>query len=135
MVVIGNSEDKAVTESLNRLLERERLRRRIDTDSDASRRKLSEPIEMSSRSLTRAAVRRGRAALLDGRARHRAVGTVDAAVSGLGLEHGAALLALVEPLARIGGHRLGPGVTARRAGERRFENDFAHFALSTNVDG
>jgi hypothetical protein len=62
------------------------------------------------------------AALLQGvilhrRTSDRAVGTVDATVAGLRAQHLATALALLEPLAGIGGHRLGLDMTAARAGQ------------------
>src|SRR5882672_629870 len=53
-------------------------------------------------------------ALLDRRALHGAVGAVDAAVAGLGLEDGAAAFAVIEILAGVRGHRLRCCVTAGR---------------------
>jgi len=55
-------------------------------------------------------------ALLDGWTLDRAVRTKHAAVSRQRLEHSVTLLALVEPLARIGGHGLSRGGTTRRTG-------------------
>jgi hypothetical protein len=76
---------------------------------------------------------------LDRRARHGAIGAIDAAVTRLGLEHSVALLALVEPLAGVGGHGLGLGVAALRTGQGRVQRHGGrsrrHFALPTTVDG
>lgn len=46
------------------------------------------------------------ARFLNRRARHGAVGTVNTTIAGFRFEHSVALLALVEPLAGIGWHRL-----------------------------
>ena len=61
--------------------------------------------------------------VLDGRAGHVSIGAIDATVSGLGLQDGAAALAVVEILAGIGRHLFGFGVAAERAGDRRFQDD------------
>ncbi len=75
------------------------------------------------------------AMLLNRRTRHRGVGAVDAAVSRLGLEHDVALLALIKPLACIGGHRLGLGVSALGTSQRRFGNDSVHLVAAATDDG
>ena len=72
--------------------------------------------------------------LLDRGARNRAVGTEDAAVAWLGLEHRVALFALVEPLAGIHRHHLGLGVAALGAGQRRFRDHPNHLATRTKVE-
>ena len=73
--------------------------------------------------------------MLDRRTRNRAVRTVNAAVTRFGLEHGVAMLALVEPLAGVRGHGLGLGMAARRARQGRFEDVVVHFVLLTTVEG
>ncbi len=56
-------------------------------------------------------------ASLNRRAWHRAVGAKHAAVARLGLQPLAASLAVIEELAGVGGHPLGGGVAALRAGD------------------
>ena len=48
---------------------------------------------------------------------HGRVGTIHAAVAGLGLQHSPAVTAIVEPLTGVGRHRLRFGVTARRTSD------------------
>src|SRR5712692_2240622 len=57
---------------------------------------------------------------------YAAIGTKHATVAGLGLEHLAASRTLVEPLARVGGHRFLCLMPALRTGERGFERDACH---------
>ncbi len=64
-----------------------------------------------------------------------AVGAVHAAVTGFGLEHRVALLALIEPLAGVCGHRLGLGVATLGTGQRRLQDHRCHLALPTTVEG
>lgn len=65
--------------------------------------------------------------LLNGRTRHVAKRAVHTAISRLGLKQSAAPLALVEILARIGGHVFRFLVSAGRTRDRRLENDrFTH---------
>ena len=52
---------------------------------------------------------------LDGRARNRAIRTIDTAVTGFRLKNGMTLLAFVEPLTRIRGHGFRLGVAANWA--------------------
>ena len=54
---------------------------------------------------------------LDGRARHRAIGTEHAAVPHLRAQRGAATLALVEELAGVGRHLFDLAVSAVRTGD------------------
>lgn len=72
---------------------------------------------------------------LYGRAGHRAVGAVHTAVTRLGSEHCVTALALVEPLADVGGQGLVLDVIARRAGQKRFQDDGSHCSLLTKIDG
>lgn len=72
---------------------------------------------------------------LDRRARHGTVRTKHAAVTRPWPEDGVAMLALIEPLAGVRRHRFGLRVTARRAGQRRFENHPAHGLLPAKVEG
>jgi len=65
--------------------------------------------------------RRVLAALLDRWARNGTVRAVDAAVTRFGFEKGVTLLALVEPLTGVGGHRLPPGMAANRTRQGRVE--------------
>src|SRR5690606_35047507 len=62
------------------------------------------------------------AALLNRRARHRAIGAVDAAVARLRFQHDVALLALVEPLTRVRRHGLRLRVATLRASEGRLQD-------------
>ena len=64
--------------------------------------------------------------LLDGRARHRAVGTEYAAIAGLGAQQGVASRALVEELACRGGHGFGRLVLACRTRERALQLHLSH---------
>lgn len=84
-------------------------------------------------------VRRGAActlaSLLNWRAPFTAVRAVHAAVTRLGREYHVALLALVKPLAGIGGHGLDLGVTALGTGQRRFQDHRSHLAAPATVDG
>src|SRR5258708_6005475 len=57
------------------------------------------------------------AASLNRRAWHRAVGAKHAAFARLGLQPLAASIAVIEELAGVGGHPLGGGVAALRAGD------------------
>src|SRR6185312_5774675 len=60
--------------------------------------------------------------LLDGWARHRAVGAEDAAIAMPGLEQRAASGAIVEIKAGVSGHGLDLDRAAGRAGERRLQD-------------
>lgn len=62
---------------------------------------------------------------LDRRARHIAVGAENTAVTRPRTEHGAAALAVIEPLARVGGHRLLLLISALRTPDGR-EKDRLH---------
>ena len=62
-------------------------------------------------------------ALLNRRARHGTVRTVHTAVAGLGLEHRPAALAVVEPLAGVGGHRFALDMATLGARQDRFKKD------------
>lgn len=64
--------------------------------------------------------------LLNRRAWDRAIGTVDAAIALFGLKHRTTVRALVEELARIGGHLLLFGMAAVRTGEDTFSADDDH---------
>jgi len=75
------------------------------------------------------------AMLLNRWARHAAVGTVDAAVAWLGVEHGVALLALVKPLTGVGRHRFQLAVAANRAGQRRLQHVGGHCEPPCGWDG
>jgi hypothetical protein len=61
-----------------------------------------------------------------GRARNIAVGAIDAAIACLGLEDDLAVLAVVEPLAGVGGHGFGLGVAAVRTAQGRSQFDACH---------
>jgi len=69
------------------------------------------------------------AAFLNGRAGDVAVGAIDAAISLFGPEHSLAFLALVEPLAGVGGHRLFFGMPAMRTGQCGFKDRLGHGGL------
>jgi hypothetical protein len=60
------------------------------------------------------------------RAGHGAIGAEHAAVARLWLQQRMAMLALVEPLAGIGRHRLCLDETALGTGQRGLEGDIAH---------
>jgi hypothetical protein len=62
-------------------------------------------------------------ALLDWRARHRAIGAEDAAVSLLGLQQFRTTFAVIKELAEVGGHGLGVLVPTVRAGDRGLQLD------------
>ena len=62
-----------------------------------------------------------RLAILNRRARNSPIGAKDAAIARLGLEPGAAALAVVEELAGVCRHRLGDLVPARGTGQCRFK--------------
>jgi hypothetical protein len=64
---------------------------------------------------------------LNRRALVRAMRTEDAAVAGLWMQQRLAVVALIEPLASINGHRLFLRVTALRARDGRLQGDIAHF--------
>lgn len=66
---------------------------------------------------------------LDERAWHRAIGTIDTAITGFRLKHSVALLAFVEPLAGVRGHGLRLDMAARGTSQRGFKNDRAHEAF------
>lgn len=63
---------------------------------------------------------------LDRRAGNIAKGTVDAAITRLRTQHGAASLAIVEKLASVGRHFVSGNVAAFRAGQRRVGQDRIH---------
>ena len=65
---------------------------------------------------------------------HGAVRAIDAAVSWSWLEDGVTLLALIEPLARVGGHCFDPGKAALRTSQRRFQGDDGHLAAPATVE-
>lgn len=67
---------------------------------------------------------------LHGRAFHRAVTTVDAAVSWLRLKHSVACFTFVEPLAGVGRHALGLAMTATRTSNRRLKNSICVHVVS-----
>jgi hypothetical protein len=75
------------------------------------------------------------AVFLNGRAGYGAIGAIDTAVPRLGFEHGVTLLAFVEPLARVGGHRFCFDVPACWAGQHRREDDGGHWAAPLTVEG
>ena len=58
---------------------------------------------------------------LHGGTGNRAIGAVDAAVAGFGLEQSLAPLAVIEPLTCVGWHDLGLRVTALRTGDCRVQ--------------
>ena len=73
-------------------------------------------------------------ALLDGRAFHRAVGTVHTAVAGPGFQECVAGLAFVVVLAGVRGHSFALLVAAVRTGEGGFEDQVTHaIVLSAGV--
>ena len=63
---------------------------------------------------------------LNRRARHSPIRTKYATISLFGLEQGVALLALIEPLTGVGGHRFCFDVPAFRAGQCRLNDDCTH---------
>jgi hypothetical protein len=73
------------------------------------------------------------AALLYWRARYRAIGAIDAAIARLRFEDGMTLLAFVEPLAGIGGHRLDLCSATLGTGQRRFRGDSGHLAVPVAI--
>ncbi len=75
------------------------------------------------------------AIFLDRRAGYCAVRAKDAAVSRFGSKNGVALLALVKPLAGVGGHGFGLDVLTLWASQRGFQNDDTHFETPAKLDG
>ncbi len=72
---------------------------------------------------------------LNGRAWHRAIGAVNTAVTWLGPENRAAVVAFVQPLAGVDRHGLGFDVAAFRASQCRLGNHGSHFEFSDGADG
>ncbi len=72
---------------------------------------------------------------LNRRAGHGAVRAKHAAIPRSRPEYRVAMLALIEPLARVRRHRFGLDVPTCRTGQRRFEDDPAHRSRPTGLEG